>query len=194
MAKKEPMIEEKTIKSEKERKSRNRKIKAVFTSENIYSNSSDASALQSKSVFGERKEGKVIYSIFEALYLIERKKMNVYFKNKRIRFEDLISKARKKDKNVLTKYLVFKDMRTRGFVVKTALKFGAEFRVYDRGVKPGKKHARWILYPVSENSSLTWHDFSAKNRVAHSTKKNLLIGIVDEEEDVTYYEVAWKKP
>jgi len=37
-------------------------------------------------------------------------------------------------------------------------------------------------------------DFSAKNRVAHSTKKNLLIGIVDEENDVTYYEISWVKP
>ena len=85
-------------------------------------------------------------------------------------------------------------MRNRGFIVQPALKFGAEFRVYARGVKPGQDHAKWILYPVSENSSLTWHDFSAKNRVAHSTKKNLLIGIVDEEQDVTYYEIRWIKP
>ena len=85
-------------------------------------------------------------------------------------------------------------MRNRGFIVKTALKFGADFRVYDRGVKPGEDHARWILYPVFETSSLTWHDFSAKNRVAHSTKKNLLMGVVDEEEDVTYYEIRWIKP
>ncbi|MBU1252016.1 MAG: tRNA-intron lyase, partial [Nanoarchaeota archaeon] len=38
------------------------------------------------------------------------------------------------------------------------------------------------------------HDFSAKNRVAHSTKKNLLLAIVDEEGDVSYYEVRWVKP
>jgi tRNA-intron endonuclease len=41
---------------------------------------------------------------------------------------------------------------------------------------------------------MTWHDFSAKNRIAHSTKKNLLIAIVDEEGDVSYYEVSWKRP
>jgi tRNA-intron endonuclease len=85
-------------------------------------------------------------------------------------------------------------MRERGYIVKTALKFGADFRVYDRGVKPGEDHARWILYPVKEGSTLTWHDFSAKNRVAHSTKKRLLIGVVDEENDVTYYEIKWVRP
>ncbi|MBU3941057.1 MAG: tRNA-intron lyase, partial [Nanoarchaeota archaeon] len=50
------------------------------------------------------------------------------------------------------------------------------------------------LYAIHEGASLTWHEFSAKNRVAHSTKKNLLIGIVDEENDVTYYEVKWVRP
>jgi len=60
--------------------------------------------------------------------------------------------------------------------------------------KYGRDHAKWILFPVSENQQLTWHDFSAKNRVAHSTKKNLLIAIVDEEGDVSYYEVGWLRP
>lgn len=85
-------------------------------------------------------------------------------------------------------------MRDRGYTIKTALKFGAEFRVYDKGKKPGEEHARWILYPVRESDMLTWHEFAAKNRVAHSTKKNLLIGIVDEENDTTYYEIRWVKP
>ena len=79
-------------------------------------------------------------------------------------------------------------------MVKTALKFGADFRIYERGVKPGEDHAKWILYPVNEGSTLTWHEFSAKNRVAHSTRKRLLLGIVDSEEDVTYYEVKWTRP
>ena len=85
-------------------------------------------------------------------------------------------------------------MRNRGYIVKTALKFGADFRVYDRGVKPGDDHAKWIMYPVSESSMLTWYEFSAKNRVAHSTRKKLLIAIVDEEGDCTYYSISWTRP
>ena len=78
--------------------------------------------------------------------------------------------------------------------MKTALKFGADFRVYDRGIKPGEDHAKWIVYPVNETSYLTWYEFAAKNRVAHSTKKRLLIAIVDEEGSVTYYEIRWVRP
>ena len=85
-------------------------------------------------------------------------------------------------------------MRNRGYIVKTALKFGADLRIYERGVKPGEEHAKWILYPVYESNGLTWQEFAAKNRVAHSTRKKLLIGIVDDENDVTYYEIEWKKP
>ena len=120
--------------------------------------------------------------------------MTIIEGKKKINFEKLLDKLKKLDKKIETKYIVFKDLRDRGYVVKTALKFGAEFRVYDKGVHPGQDHSKWIVYPVKESDSLTWHDFSAKNRVAHSTKKNLLIAIVDDEKDVTYYEISWVRP
>src|SRR3990167_5393958 len=120
------------------KKTKDRKlIKAVFSGDEILSNSKEARDLYSQSLFGE--------------------------------------------------YIVYKDLRNRGYLLKTALKFGADFRVYDKGQRPGKEHARWILYPISENAELTWQDFSAKNRVAHSTKKNLLVAVVDSEGDITYY-------
>lgn len=169
------------------------KIKAVF-GDTIYSNKKEAFNLHASSRFGEQKEGKIIYSIVESLYLCEKGKLELMNGKKKISFDNLMKEAKKEDSRISVKYAVFKDMRSRGYVVKTALKFGAEFRVYDKGVHPGEEHAKWILYPVKESDVLTWHEFSAKNRVAHSTKKNLLIGIVDEEGDVTYYQVSWIKP
>jgi len=169
-------------------------VKAVFSGESIYSNKKEAFTLYTKSRFGEQKSGKIIYSFPEALYLVERNNMQVTSGKKPLEFEKLLKKIKRTDKKIETKYTVFRNMRERGYIVKTALKFGAEFRVYDKGKKPGQVHAKWILYPVRESDGLTWHDFSAKNRVAHSTKKNLLIGIVDEEQDITYYEVTWTKP
>ncbi|MFW6378910.1 MAG: tRNA-intron endonuclease family protein, partial [Nanoarchaeota archaeon] len=61
-------------------------------------------------------------------------------------------------------------------------------------IKPGQDHARWIVYPVHEGERYTWFDFAAKNRVAHSTKKRLLMGVVDDENDVTYWEIKWVRP
>ncbi len=178
----------------KEKHGKEEKIKAVFTGETIYSNKKSAFTLYEKSRFGEPKEGKILYSFPEALFLAEKKKIEITEGKKKIGFDKLLEKLKHIDKRIETKYSVFKDMRSRGYIVKTALKFGAEFRIYDKGAKPGEEHAKWILYPVKEQETLTWHEFAAKNRVAHSTRKNLLIGIVDEENDVTYYEVKWLKP
>jgi len=51
--------------------------KAIFTGESIYSNKKEAFTLLSQSRFGEQKEGKVVYSLAEALYLVEKVKLQV---------------------------------------------------------------------------------------------------------------------
>ncbi|MBU4070238.1 MAG: tRNA-intron lyase [Nanoarchaeota archaeon] len=170
------------------------KIKAHIIGEIISSNSSEAHALYKKSCFGEPSEEKIQYSLSESLFLVEKNKIEIFSGNKKISKDDLIKKLTRIDKKMQIKYAVFKDLREKGYVVKTALKFGAEFRVYDKGAKPGNKHAKWIVFTDHESRRLTWHEFSAKNRIAHSTKKNLLLAIVDEEGDITYYEVKWVKP
>lgn len=170
------------------------KIQANIIGEIISSNSSEAFSLYNKSRFGERKEDKVKYSLSEALYLVEKGKMEVLSRDKKIPEKELLKKFQRFDKKIQIKYPVFKDLRSKGYIVKTALKFGAEFRVYEKGSKVGEGHARWIVFTDYESNKLTWHEFSAKNRVAHSTKKNLLIAIVDSEGDVTYYEIKWIKP
>ncbi len=173
------------------------KLKALLVGERILTEaSSEAKELFEQSRFGTLLEsGKVQLALVEALYLVEKDKISVEDKKgKAIKFDTLFGKAQKLEKNFFTRYSVFKDIRNRGYIIKTALKFGADFRVYDRGVKPGEDHAKWIIFPVKEEDSLTWYDFAAKNRVAHSTKKRLLIGIVDAESDVTYYEIKWVRP
>jgi tRNA-intron endonuclease, archaea type len=171
------------------------KIRATLIGEKISSNSKQAVDTFSSQRLGEKLNEKIYYSLSEALYLVESKKMEIHdFKNKKLSKKETLKRFEKIDKKFKTKYIVFKDLRQRGYIVKTALKFGAEFRVYEKGKNPGKEHAKWILFPVSETQQMTWHDFSAKNRVSHSVKKNLLIAIVDEEGDVSYYEVSWKRP
>ncbi len=170
------------------------KIKAHIASETISSNSTEAFTLHKKSSFGEPIGEKIQYSLSEALFLVEKNKTEVFCGKKKISSEELLKKLQKIDKRISVKYRVFKDLRERGYLVKTALKFGADFRVYEKGAKPGKKHAKWIVFADHESKKLTWHEFSAKNRVAHSTKKKLLLAIVDDEGDVSYWEVNWVRP
>ncbi|MFH1365267.1 MAG: tRNA-intron lyase [archaeon] len=169
------------------------KIQAHLAGETISSNSSEAYFLNAKSFFGEKKEDKIVYSPSEALFLVEKKKMEVFSKNKKIEPRELESIFRRIDKDIQMKYPVFKELRERGYIVKTALKFGADFRVYEKGRGPGEGHAKWIVFVEYSSRKINWNEFSAKSRVAHSTKKKLLIAIVDDEKDVTYYEVSWTR-
>ncbi len=174
-----------------------RRIKTLFARERIITAATEeARELFNQSRYGSLiEEGKVQLSLLEALYLMEKNKIRVFDgKKKELTTEIFITKAKRFEKNFWIRYTVFKDLRDRGYIVKTALKFGADFRVYDRGIKPGEDHAKWIIYPVHEGEGLTWYEFSAKNRVAHSTKKRLMIAAVDDEGDVTYWEVKWVRP
>lgn len=172
-------------------------VKATFVKRRVVTEDSDeARELYNQSRYGAMTEDNCVqFSLIEALYLMDKKRVElVDSRNKKIKFNDFLKKAKKLEPNLWIRYCVFKDIRNRGYVIKTALKFGADFRVYDRGVKPGEDHARWVVYPVHEGEHMTWYEFAAKNRVAHSTKKRLLIGIVDDEGDVTYYEIRWLRP
>jgi len=169
-------------------------IQAVYTSDAIISTSADAFSLCERSSFGEKKEKAILYAPVEALFLAREQKLSLIVGNRKLSLNEIIAKLKKQDKKILTKSAVYNDLRRKGYIVKSALKFGAEFRVYEKGTRPGEGHARWILYAARENEALKWHDFAAKNRVAHSTKKNLLIAIVDDEGDVSYYECSWMRP
>jgi len=171
-------------------------VKGILGEQQVLTEDSDAARdLYAQSRYGQLDKGRVQLSMLEALYLTEKDKLKIISPAGRaMTTATFIRKAKKLHENFWTKYVVFRNMRDRGYIVKTALKFGADFRVYDRGIKPGEDHAKWVLFPIHESNVLTWHDFAAKNRVAHSTKKRLLIGVVDEESDVTYFEIAWKRP
>jgi tRNA-intron endonuclease len=166
-------------------------IKAQLSGDKVFSNSQEAFSLNERSLFGEKKHETIEYNLIEALFLLENKKLEVHNKNNKLSLHDLLKRAKKHDKRIDIKLSAFSDLRKRGYIVKTALKFGTEFRVYNKGTKPGKEHAPWLLYPVKESESHNWYDFVAKSRIATSTKKKLMLGIVDEESDVTYYEISW---
>jgi len=149
----------------------------------------------SRSRLGVIKSSALYLSFEEALFLFQKEKILIANKSGILLDEEVfVKRFLREDKDFTIKYAVYQNLRQKGYIVKTALKFGADFRVYDRGVKPGEEHAKWIIYAVHEGKGFSWQEFAAKNRVAHSTKKRLMIGIVDDEGDVTYYEVKWVKP
>lgn len=168
-------------------------VTALIQHHQVITENSDAARHLLKSHFGTKlSDGRIKLAAVEALYLAEKKRLLVVNgKNKQLSFDRLLLKL-KYSKELWTSYLVFRDLRSRGYVVKAGLKFGAEFRVYDKYSEG--EHSKWVVFPVQARQKLTWQEFAAKNRVAHSTNKKLLIGVVDDEDDVTYWEVSWLKP
>jgi tRNA-intron endonuclease len=152
-----------------------------------------ANSLHSKGFIGKLEKGKLELSGIEALYLASKEKIEIIRSGRKISSQDLLKILSKKDKRFILKYKVFCDLRDSGFVVKTALKYGFDFRIYGKGIMPGEEHAIWLIYCVSQNESLNIGDYSKLIRVCHSVKKKMLLGIVDDEGDVTYWESAWVK-
>ena len=162
----------------------------------ITENSSLVQELNSEQKYGILlDDGRIQLSIMEAVYLCEKKKLEVLnSKERELSCTELKKIALKKEKCFNERYAVYSDLRSKGYIVKTGLKFGADFRVYDKGARVDDEHSRWVCYVVREHNSHTWHEFAGKNRIAHSTTKRLLIAVVDDDQSVSYWESRWIRP
>ncbi len=148
--------------------------------------------LHEKSHYGNMTEEGLQLSLIEAVYLAEKEKITISENGKELSLDELFKKIRKED--LFSKYLVFKDLRNRGYIVKTGFKYGSEFRLYERGKSPGDGHSDYLVKVVSEDYEIKASDFSSYIRVAHGVNKKLLFAVVDEENDITYYNVEWTRP
>ncbi len=168
-------------------------MKGSLVGEYVIVDGKDADVLTSK-YFGFREGKKLYLSLIEAAYLCEKKKLKIYLNDKLVEFDEFVNYSLNVIDRFLPKYLVYKDLKGRGYLVKTAFKYGADFRVYEKGATPGREHSKWIVFVVTQDDALYWNQIASMVRVAHSVKKDLLIGVVDEEGDVTYYVFDWIKP
>lgn len=145
--------------------------------------------------YGKELEDRLILSPCEALHLIERKKLEVKEKGKKLDKKKFFDRACKIDNEFPHKYSVYKDLRERGFLVRTGFKFGTHFRVYDRGVrlkkgpKSAKEHTKWIVHAIPERFQCSYAELSRAVRLAQNIRTHLIWAVVDEEGDVTYYEI-----
>ncbi|RDD52306.1 tRNA-intron lyase [Nanoarchaeota archaeon NZ13-N] len=133
------------------------------------------------------KDGIIIGTsipFLEVLYLSEKGKVEIVDINgNKKEVKEIL-----KEKGLEDIYLIYKDLRNKGYRVGTGLKFGGNLRVYE---KPSDEHSKWICFPARVNEEFTMYDFLAKNRVAHSTRKALLVGVIDGR--VRYLEIRWKR-
>ena len=146
--------------------------------------------------FGEQKSSELVLDLFEALYLMEKEKTHIEDSKtaKAVDADEMTRYATKKIKNFYLKFQVFRDLRDRGFVVKTGFKFGFDFRVYPRGKKPGEAHSQWCINVTSQDDKYNFIEMSRMVRLAGNLKTKLLNAVVDSENEINYYEVVRVTP
>jgi tRNA-intron endonuclease len=140
--------------------------------------------------FGERSEREYVLDLFEAMYLLEKKGISIKgLDGKKVSKKRLLALASAKDKKFYTKYLVFSNLREKGFCVKTGFKFGFDFRVYPRGKKPGQEHTQWVVNVSTQNEKFSMTELSRMVRLSGNVRTAMLFAAVDSENDINYYKV-----
>ncbi len=150
-----------------------------------------AEKLHNKSHYGKMTDEGLQLSLIEALFLLEKEKITISENSEEVSVDDMIHIIQKK--GLFNKYIVFKDLRNRGYIVKTGFKYGSEFRLYERGKSPGNGHSDYLVKVADEDDHIPLSDLSSYVRVAHGVNKYLLFAVVDNENDITYYNVEWTR-
>ena len=152
----------------------------------------NAEKLHLKSHYGNLTKEGLQLSLIEALYLMEKEKITVEKNSEIISIHDLLGIIHKE--GLYPNYIVYKDLRNRGYVIKTGFKYGSQFRLYERGKSPGENHSNYLVKVASEYDDIKLSDLSSYVRVAHGVNKHLLFAVVDLESDITYYNIEWTRP
>lgn len=142
----------------------------------------DFQSLNSKN-FGEKVGKDFLLNEFEVLYLIEKGKVTVTSKGKELSFNSIV----KSEKVNMDIYNVYRDLKIKGYKVKSGTKYGFDFRVYDKK----DKHAYALVLVIKDTEKMKISEIAGKCRISHSTRKKAIFAIVDKDFDITYYEHNW---
>lgn len=150
--------------------------------------------------YGKLYPDRLELSLVEACLLLKRGRIAVLKDGQKMTFEQLYQHGCSVDERFPERFRVYEDLRERGLLVRTGFKFGCDFRVYERGVKLKKgpksqgEHTKWIVFAVPEDYTCGFQELSRAVRLAHNIRAKMLWAIVDNEGDVTYYEIVRKTP
>jgi len=135
----------------------------------------------------------LILEPIEVLLLIERRRILLWEDNDKnkslLDFESLLTYFTQFDDRLWQKYVIYMDLRKRGYIVRTGYGDGIEFLVYKRGADFEKDSAKFLIYPVFEGNPIELRDLDKISRVAMSSRKDLIVATVDRLSKPIYYSV-----
>jgi len=129
----------------------------------------------------------------EVLLLCERNRILLYKDNDKnsdlYDFEGLLIYFTQFDDKLWRKYIIYMDLRKRGYIVRAGYGEGIDFRVYKRGADVEKDSAKFLIYPVFEGTPIDLRELDKMSRVAMSSRKDLIVATVDRLSKPIYYSV-----
>jgi tRNA-intron endonuclease len=140
------------------------------------------------------KEEILVLEPVEVLLLCERQRILLYSDNNKednnlYDFEGLLIYLTQFDDRLWQKYIIYMDLRKRGYIVRTGYGEGIDFRVYKRGADFEKDSAKFLIYPVFEGYPIDLKELDKMSRVAMSSRKDLIVATVDRLSKPIYYSV-----
>jgi tRNA-intron endonuclease len=140
--------------------------------------------------YGTVEDGVFTLAFYEALYLVDKELLEVKDrKGKEVDFQSLLQYYEKASANAWVNYLVYRDLRSRGYVVREG--FGAEidFRIYERGAY-GKDTASYLVLGTQEGKPLPINDLATTLQQCQSQKKELILAVMNRRGEIVYYSVS----
>ena len=138
--------------------------------------------------FGEIDQGKLFLKSFETLYLLYTQKLFLKKNKKQIDFDTFMNICQKTNPEILTKFLIFRDLKTRGYVVKDGFGFGSDFRVYERG-HFGEKGAKFLIFGLNEGQQEKMGALQKKIDEITQMGKEPIIAVIERRGEVIYYKI-----
>lgn len=176
---------------EKSKREAELKIRASLRESNVLvSSPEDIEGLSSRG-YGVSENGKLVLTFYEALFLLSRGILEVEDEKTgtEVDFPGLLKRFQLVDENAWVKYLIYRDLRSRGYVAREGFGLGIDFRVYERG-EYGKETAKYLIFGIQEGQPVSMEDLARALRYVQSLKKKLVLAVINRRGEVVYYSLS----
>ncbi len=139
--------------------------------------------------YGEIAESKLLLKSFESLYLLFTDRLTIFKGKKNVDFDYYLQICKKQDKDILTKFLVYRDLRNRGYTVKDGLGFGSDFTVYDKPFSR-KLPSKFLVFSLNEGKHEKISNMQKKIEKISKIGKEPIIAVVQRQGEIIYYKIS----
>jgi len=141
--------------------------------------------------YGVKEEEKLSLTLYEALFLLGKGTIEIKDETtgKKISFQALLKRFQSVDKDAWVRYLIYRDLRSRGYVAREGFGLGIDFRLYERG-DYGRGTAKHLIFGMQEGQPVSVEKLARTQRYVQNLKKNLVLAVINRRGEIVYYSLS----